>query len=431
MRVVPPDAVSVYSGASICQLDEFSAQGLFQNPLRGQRISSKMLPFMFPEMSADFINSYMINSTGNTGANAGACATFLYNLRQAVADIQHGKARLAIVGSAEAPVIPEIVNGFNAMGALATEQGLKALDPSDIVAYHRACRPFSSNCGFTIAESAQFLILMDDELAIETGAQIFGAVPDVFINADGNKRSISSPGVGNYITVAKAVALARHLFGGAGLDQTYVHAHGTGTPQNRVSESHILNEVAKVFGIKSWLVTAIKAYVGHSLGPAAGDQIMAALGVWHDGLIPGIKTIDHIADDVCRSNLSILMDHHQAGLQGKDMLACIINAKGFGGNNASALLLSPNKTMALMASRYGGRQLAVYEGKRERVAELAEQYNQRAIKGERNIIYRFAECEMGPSDVILKEEGVNLSAFNLPIPLTPKSHYEDYLTRQS
>ena len=43
---------------------------------------------------------------------------------------------------------------------------------------------------------------------------------------------------------SKAAALAQGILG-KDVDKTFVMAHGTGTPQNRVTESHILNEVAK------------------------------------------------------------------------------------------------------------------------------------------------------------------------------------------
>ena len=86
---------------------------------------------------------------------------------------------------------------------------------------------------------------MDDALALELGATIHGAVTDVLVHADGYKKSISSPGVGNYITVAKAVARARRDFGDESVQRrSFVQAHGTGTPQNRTTESQILNGVA-------------------------------------------------------------------------------------------------------------------------------------------------------------------------------------------
>src|SRR5690625_5890700 len=84
---------------------------------------------------------------------------------------------------------------------------------------------------------------MDDALALELGADIHGAVNDVFINADGYKKSISAPGPGNYITMSKAVASARAIDGDETIQRrSMVQAHGSSTPQNRVSESEIRSE---------------------------------------------------------------------------------------------------------------------------------------------------------------------------------------------
>ena len=156
------------------------------------------------------------------------------------------------------------------MGALADDATLRELDSAEYVDNRRACRPFSSNAGFTLSEAAVYVVLMDDELALETGAEIYGSVGGVFINADGFKKSIPSPGVGNYLTMGKAISLARAIGGDSMVrDRSYIHAHGTGTPQNRVTESHIMNEMAKTFHIEKWTVAAIKSYLGHTLAPAA------------------------------------------------------------------------------------------------------------------------------------------------------------------
>ena len=70
-----------------------------------------------------------------------------------------------------------------------------------------------------------------------------------------------------------------------------------------------MSALAGVFGIEDWLVGAVKAYVGHSLAPAGGDQLAAVVGAWQHGWIPGITTIDHIADDVHREHLRFSMKH--------------------------------------------------------------------------------------------------------------------------
>ncbi|MEC6797132.1 beta-ketoacyl synthase [Photobacterium sp. S4TG1] len=426
LRHIKPDEVSVYAGSGLAQIDDNSLGGMIAAHLTGGRVSSKMMALSLAQMPADFINGYVINSIGATGTNMGACATFLYNLRQGMHDIQHGKAKVVIVGNAEAPVVPEIMEGFRVMGALAEDEQLKALDGTDSVDNRRACRPFSSNAGFTMAESAQFVVLMDDELALELGANIYGSVADVFVNADANKKSISAPGVGNYVTVAKAAALAKAILGEEGVKQTFVQAHGTGTPQNRVTESHILNEVAKTFGIESWPVAAIKSYVGHSMSAAAGDQLVASLGVWQYGWLPAINTIDHIADDVHQSNLNILTQHTFAGDCGQDYKAVILNAKGFGGNNASGLVLSPQQTLAMLTSKYGSDAMAAYQVRNQAVKAVATRNDNNACQGQETIRYQFGEAVMDEHSVTITPDAIKLSEFEHAITLHSVNPYAEY-----
>lgn len=423
---IKPDEVSVYAGSGLAQIDDQSIAGMLAAPLTGGRVSTKMMALSFAEMPADFINGYVINSIGTTGTNMGACATFLYNLRQGMHDIQQGKSKIAIVGNAEAPVLTEIMEGFRVMGALAEDEQLKALDNSDVVNNRRACRPFSTNTGFTMAESAQFAVLMDDELALKLGVNIYGSVADVFINADANKKSISAPGVGNYVTVAKATALAKAILGEDGVKQTFVQAHGTGTPQNRVTESHILNEVAKTFDIDNWAVTAVKSYVGHSMSVAAGDQLMASLGVWQYGWVPGITTIDHIADDVYQSNLNILTEHAFAGQRGEAYKAVILNAKGFGGNNATGLVLSPNQTLSMLQSKYGADVITAYHEKNVAIQANSLENDQQTCLGNEKIRYKFGENVMDETSVSMTQNEIRLSEFEQAIPLAMTNPYSDY-----
>lgn len=426
LKLINPDEVSVYAGSALGQIDENSFAGMLSAYFKGGRVSTKMMAMAFAEMPADFINSYVINSAGTTGTNMGACASFLYNLRQGMLDIQTGKAKVVIVGSAEAPVETGVMEGFRVMGALAEDEQLKALDNSDTVDNRRACRPFSSNAGFTMAESAQFVILMDDELALELGVSIYGSVADVFINADANKKSISAPGIGNYVTVAKATALAKAILGEAGLQHTFVQAHGTGTPQNRVTESHILSRVATSFNIKNWPVTAIKSYIGHSMGASAGDQLIASLGVWQHGWIPGIKTIDHIADDVHQENLHILTDHRFVGEKGQEMKAVLLNAKGFGGNNATGLVLSPQQTLTMLETKYGSGVVSAYQERNAKIQQMAAINDSNACHGDEKIRYEFGNAVIDEHGVKITTEEVRLQGFANAIKLAQHNPYHDY-----
>lgn len=425
-----PDRIAVYASSAHGQLDDYGAGGMFKFPWQGKRTTSKQCPLGFAEMPADFINAYVLGSVGATAGILGACATFLYNLDRAVLDIQSGRVDFALVGSTEAPITPEVMEGYRAMGALGEDHALLALDREKgltQVDNTRATRPFGYNAGFTIAESAQFVVLTSDALALELGLNIHGAVPGVYVHADGFKKSISSPGIGNYLTLGKAASLARSLIGEQALrTQTYVQAHGTGTPQNRVTESHVFDEIAGAFGIENWLVSSIKCYVGHSLGAAAGDQFMAALGAWQDGFVPGIFTLDQVAHDVHRKHLRFSQAHVPVG---HDMAACMINSKGFGGNNATALVLSPAQTRTLLAQRHGNQTMSQWEKAREQTLATASRYDAAASAGKFQLIYRFGEGVVDGKQLDISGDRLRIPGFAQEVDLHVPNPYADFVKK--
>lgn len=424
-QAVAPDEFAVYSGSAMGQLDAEGYGGLFQNPMLGKRPSSKNVPLGLSEMPGDFVNAYVLGSVGGTAGVIGACATFLYAVRQGVADIRAGRKRVVVVGNAEAPVVADVIEGYRVMGALAEDEALMALDGrTDAPDHRRACRPFSDNCGFTVAEGAIFAVLMDDALAIELGARILGSVPDVFVNADGYKKSIPGPGIGNYITVGKAMGLTRAMLGDEVLRRgSHIQAHGTGTPQNRVTESHILNELARIYGIERWPVGAVKAFVGHSMAPAGGDQLAAVLGLWAHGWLPGITTIDHIASDVHSSNLHFPLEHLEVDADA--MPVALINSKGFGGNNATGVFLSPQQTMRMLRQRWGARAMTAFTRANELTEQTAADYDAAMDRGEIAPIYRFGEGVLDGSDLDLSAEAIGIPGFGRPVRLDLDNPFGD------
>jgi acetoacetyl-[acyl-carrier protein] synthase len=422
---LPPDQIGVYSTSAMSQLDEHGNGGLLKSRLRGERVSTKQLAFGFTSMPTDFINAYVLGSLGATGSVAGACASFLYNLQLGMEDIRSGRRRVVMVGSSEAPITPEVIDGYATMSALATDEKLRRLDGTDTPDHRRASRPFGDNCGFTLAESTQQVILMDDELAIELGATIHGSVLDVFTNADGYKRSISSPGPGNYLTLAKAVASASCLLGEKAVtERSFIQAHGSSTPQNRVTESAIFDRVAKAFDIKQWPLAAVKAYVGHSLAAASGDQLISSLGVFKHGIIPGIKTLDKPADDVLHGRLAI---------SNKDQVCdaapevAFLNSKGFGGNNATASILSPQRTLRMLETRYGKEIMVSYYERNVEVAKKAAEYNAAVLQGDYRIRYGFGRNMIDEKAIEIDKTMIRVPGYGQAIDLTNENIYKDMI----
>ncbi|RDL43727.1 beta-ketoacyl synthase [Marinomonas piezotolerans] len=426
---VAPDQIAVYAANSIGQMDDLGFGGMLKSALMGKRTTSKHLPLGYAQMPADFVNAYVLGSVGNVGTSIGACATYFFNLERAIESIKSGKIRVAMVGGSDAPITPEIIEGFRTMGALAEDTALLALDLLENQKepdHTRSCRPFAQNCGFTIGESSQWTLLMDDELAIDLGATIYGAIPAVYAFADGYKKSISAPGVGNYLTVSKAMAYLQNIIGKEGLTKhTFIQAHGTSTPQNRVTESHVLSKAATSFGADAMPVTAMKAYLGHSQGTAGGDQLHLSLGVWEHGVLPGIVTSSEVADDVYQAGLKFQLKHEEYGKTHFD--AALLNSKGFGGNNATAVLLAPHKAIELLKKRYSEEQIEEYYEKNAAIKSAATAYNEAMIRGEIKPIYRFGFNVLGGEELDISEQQIKLPGYEIPVDLNVTNDFEDLI----
>jgi len=106
---------------------------------------------------------------------------------------------------------------------------------------------------------------------------------------------------------------------------TALKAHATGTQANDLSE---MNALAKVFDI-NLVFTALKPYIGHTIGACGVLEMAILMACIDDGFIP--KTL-HCTDSLNPSYKPL--QEHKACQSGLFML----NYFGFGGNNTSLIL---------------------------------------------------------------------------------------------
>ena len=406
---INPKRIGVFSGPAIGQLDYEGMGGLLQSRKIGKRATSKHLSMSLIGMSADFINAYILGSLGKTGTVAGACATFLYNLDLALKGIKNNELDFTIVGSSEAPINPEITDGFLATTGIADDKKILEMqkrngEGDNEINYRNSCRPFGDNAGMILGEGAQFVAVTTLEFALDKGLQILGGFTDVAINADGFKKSISSPGIGNYLTMAQSLSNTMKI--GCSLKNSMVVAHGTGTFQNRSTESDVLNKVAEGFELKDWKVTALKGMLGHTMGPAAGDELMVALGIWNQGIIPGINTTNKLAQDVSSENLKFCLENTEVEKETIDTI--FLNAKGFGGNNGSCGVVSPYFIESLLDKK-------TLDKHKTMVSETnyaREEYFEQSINGSYELIYKSNEEILDPDiDMTISKDRVTLKSF--------------------
>ena len=81
----------------------------------------------------------------------------------------------------------------------------------------------------------------------------------------------------------------------------------------------------------------------------------------------------------------------------------LINSKGFGGNNASGLFLSPGFTNAMLAKRWGKASFAAYQKRKEPVVAARMAYDAAMRQGTLAPIYRFGQGVLGWEDISLSK----------------------------
>jgi acetoacetyl-[acyl-carrier protein] synthase len=92
------------------------------------------------------------------------------------------------------------------------------------------------------------------------------------------------------------------------------------------------------------------------------------------------------------------------------MDVAFINSKGFGGNNATAVVLSPEKVEEMLAVRYADR-FNGYLAQRDITRAAASDYAARADAAQLDVIYRFGEPLIEEAGVTISTKGVHIPGF--------------------
>ncbi len=95
----------------------------------------------------------------------------------------------------------------------------------------------------------------------------------------------------------------------------------------------------------------------------------------------------------------------------------MINSKGFGGNNASATLLSPKVTRKMMKARYSGRDWKAWKRANEAVLERQKAYDEGMIAGSERPVYRFDHGVLHDEDVHYGEDSITVGGREVSLDL--------------
>lgn len=255
------------------------------------------------EVIADYFGIFSMVTSISTACSSAANAFILgANL------IRSGQTDIAVVGGTEC-ITKFHLNGFNS---------LMILD-------HEQCKPFDANrSGLNLGEGACYVVLEKESTAKSRGAQILGRLSGYGNACDAFHQTASSDdGDGAYLAMRKALDMAGLKPG----DIDYVNAHGTGTSNNDVSESHAL---LRLFGDDMPYVSSTKGMTGHTTSASGAVEAAICLLAMQHRLVPvnygwctpmeyGVKPVKENIRDV-------------------ELRHVMCNSFGFGGNDSSLII---------------------------------------------------------------------------------------------
>jgi len=222
--------------------------------------------------------------------------------------IRTGRYDVAVVGGSEC-LTKFHLNGFNSL----------------LILDHGQCRPFDdSRAGLNLGEGAGYLVLESEESVKAHGIKPlcelkgYGNACDAF-----HQTASSADGRGAYLSMCKALADS----GLSPEDIDYVNAHGTGTPNNDLSEGVALE---RVFGAgKVPPVSSTKCYTGHTTSASGGIEAVISILALRNGFCPVNLNFRKRIEGLSFSPVSETCR--------KELRNVLSNSFGFGGNDSSVI----------------------------------------------------------------------------------------------
>jgi 3-oxoacyl-[acyl-carrier-protein] synthase II len=287
-----------------------------------QKRPHRVHPNFIPVITLNSASGIVAMAYGAKGPNftiSTACSSSAHALGQAMNCIRAGTADAVIVVGADASITPLVFAGFCSLRALSTKYN---------DAPQRASRPFDrGRDGFVMGEGAGALILESLAHAKKRKARIYAEVAGYAATSEAYHMVIPRE---DGMEVATTMRMALKDAGVTPAQVDYINAHATSTT---VGDAVEIKAIRLLFKSRAdnIAVNATKSLVGHTLG-AAGSLagIVSALTLDGGQIHPTLNFDD--PDPACAlAGLS-------AAPQTRKAKVALVNAFGFGSNNAAVVL---------------------------------------------------------------------------------------------
>lgn len=257
--------ISSSTVGGMCYTDELYSDANMQPPA-----SNYVKSYEASDHTLRIIETYNIkgySDTINTACSSSANAIML-----GIKLIQAGKAKRVIVGGSDC-LAKYTVNGFNSLRILSEQP----------------CKPFDENRdGLTLGEGAAYLVLEAESIVGDKTryAEIVG-----YGNSNDAFHPSATSDEARGPLLAMKLALSKANISESDID--YINAHGTGTPNNDVTETFAFTQLFK--SVPPYNST--KSYTGHTLAASGAiEAIYCILSMRNNELYQSLQVDQPIAE---------------------------------------------------------------------------------------------------------------------------------------
>ncbi|MEK7272817.1 MAG: beta-ketoacyl-ACP synthase II [Nitrospirota bacterium] len=279
-------------------------------------------PNFIPVITLNSASGIVAMATGAKGPNltiSTACSSSAHALGQAWYCIRTGQADAVIVVGADASITPLVFAGFCSLRALSSKFNEQP---------ERASRPFDRDRdGFVMGEGAGSLIVESLAHAKKRKARVYAELAGYAATSEAYHMVIPREDGEEVATTMKLALKAADV---SPSEVDYINAHATSTNIGDAVESKAIRALFKHRADKI-AISATKSLVGHTLGAAGAIGAIATTLAIHTGHIHPTANYDDPDPDCRLSGLS-------RDPQEKKIRAALLNAFGFGSNNAAVVL---------------------------------------------------------------------------------------------
>lgn len=286
-----------------------------------QQRPHRVHPNFIPVITLNSASGIIAMAYGAKGPNltiSTACSSSAHALGQAMQCIREGRADVVITVGADASITPLVFAGFCSLRALSTKYNDRPA---------QASRPFDrQRDGFVMGEGAGALILESAAHARKRKARIYAEVAGYAATSEAYHMVIPRED-GEEVATTMKLALADADITPGEID--YINAHATSTSIGDAVEAKAIRQVFKSRTDKL-AVNATKSLVGHTLGAAGAIGGITSVLAIHSGHIHPTANYDEPDPDCLLGGIS-------RSVQERKVKAALLNAFGFGSNNAAVV----------------------------------------------------------------------------------------------